>query len=137
MKNGTSKRWMVVDNDSQTLEAVTSLLRALTPGEICPFHSATHALTAFVARPKSFSLVVTDFDMPKMNGVDFRRHLQALVPSLKVLLVTGSGLFTVDYALRSGFCGLLRKPFSLPALKLAIENAKKPAINRTELTAAI
>jgi len=137
MKNGTGKRWMVVDDDSQTLEAAASLLRALTPVEIRSFESATQALDTFTAAPESYSLVVTDFDMPRMNGVDFRRHLQALVPSLKVLLITGSGLFTAEYALRSGFCGLLRKPFSLPTLKLAIENAKKPTINRTELSAAI
>ncbi len=137
MKNETGTRWMVVDNDSQALEAVASLLKTLTEVEVCPFESATEALNAFAAAPEAFNLVVTDFDMPKMNGVDFRRHLQALAPSLKVLLITGGGFFTPEYAVRSGFCGLLHKPFSLPALKIAIENTRKPTINRTELSAAI
>ena len=137
MKDETSRRWMVVDNNSETLEAVRALLEALTKAEVCAYRSATEALEAFVAAPESFGLVITDFEMPGMNGVDFRRHLQALWPALKILLITGSGQFTEQSALQSGFCGLLRKPFSLGALKAAVERAKDSSTHRTELAATI
>jgi|SRR5215469_5147026 len=136
MLNRKGARWIVVDNDKETLETVSSLLGTLTKAEICPFRSALGALEAFVAAPGIYELVVTDFSMPEMNGVDLRRHLHALDPSLKVFLITGSGL-SEETARRSGFCGLLRKPFSLNALKQALETVQSRPIWRTALSAAI
>jgi FixJ family two-component response regulator len=131
MKNEMRARWMVVDNDADALEAVSTLLTAAGIAEICPFNSATEALDAFVAAPDAFHLVVTDLEMPGMNGVDLRRHLHALSPSLRVLLATGGGLFTEEYAVRSGFCGLLQKPFSLTTFRQVLEGAETRTLNRT------
>lgn len=117
MKNKTNSRWMVVDDDTEALSAVTQLLAAVSDAEICSFPSPWQALDAFTAAPESFDLIVTDFEMPGMNGFDLRRHVQAVSPSAKVLLTTGSGRFTEESARRSGFCGLLCKPFSIGALK--------------------
>jgi two-component system cell cycle sensor histidine kinase/response regulator CckA len=111
MKNETPARWMVVDDDSDALDAVSRLLQAVSDAEICSFPSPWLALDAFAAAPDSFQLVVTDFEMPGMNGVDFRRHLQAVSPSAKVLLATGSGMFTPEIARQKGFCGLLCNHF--------------------------
>lgn len=137
MLNNNAAHWIVVDDDKETLEIVASLLRAVTKAEICPFHSALDALQAFSAAPKTYELVVTDFEMRGMNGVDLRRHLQALEPSLKVFLTTGNSAFTEQAALRNGFCGLLRKPFSLNALRQVLEAAESRPIKRTALCAAI
>src|SRR5882724_11115276 len=126
MKNKSDARWMVVDDDTEALGAVVQLLAAVSDAEICSFPSPWQALDAFAAAPDSFELIVTDFEMPGMNGVDLRRHLQALSPSAKVLLTTGSGRFTEQSARQSGFCGLLCKPFSIGALKqtlAAVETA--------------
>lgn len=130
MKSETG-RWMVVDSDEHTLETVVTLLRVFSDVEICPFKSTTDALDAFAAAPDTFQMVITDFDMPKLNAVDFRRHLQALVPRLKVFVITGSGMFTEENAKRGGFCGLLRKPFTLGALKRAVEYAQSDPIALT------
>jgi DNA-binding NtrC family response regulator len=129
MKNKTGARWMVVDNDTEALEAVARLLAAVSDAEILSFPSPWQALAAFVAAPEAFQLVVTDFEMPGMNGVDFRRHVQAVLPSAKVLLTTGGGMFTPESARRNGFCGLLCKPFSLGALKETLESVQARPIN--------
>lgn len=128
MKNETAPRWMVVDDDTEALEVVARLLAAVSDAEICSFPSPWQALDAFAAAPDSFHLVVTDFEMPGMNGVDFRRHLQAVAPTAKVLLTTGSGMFTEESARQSGFCGLLLKPFSLGALKQTLESVQRAAL---------
>jgi CheY-like chemotaxis protein len=117
MKSKTATRWMVVDDDTEALDAVARLLAALSDAEIHSFPSPWQALDAFAAAPDTFHLVVTDLEMPGMNGVDFRRHLQSVSPSTKVLLTTASGMFTDEIAREQGFCGLLCKPFSIEALK--------------------
>lgn len=124
---------MVVDDDADALGAIARLLAAVSDAEICSYPSPWQALDAFAADPDAFTLIVTDFEMPSMNGVDFRRHVQAVAPKTKVLLITGAGLFTREAALQSGFCGLLNKPFSLGALTQALETAQAPATNFSKI----
>jgi DNA-binding NtrC family response regulator len=135
MKNETGARWMVVDNDTDALDAVAQLLAAVSDAEICSFPSPWQALDAFAAAPDSFRLVVTDFEMPGMNGIDFRRHLQAMAPAAKVLLTTGGRMFTVESARQSGFCGLLCKPFSIDVLKRTLAGMEAPAANFSKTSA--
>lgn len=117
MKNETGARWMVVDDNAEARETVAQLLAAVSGAEICSFASPWQALDALAASPEEFELIVTDFEMPGMNGVEFRRQAEMISPATKVLLTTGSGLFTEESAREDGFCGLLCKPFSIGTLK--------------------
>jgi two-component system cell cycle sensor histidine kinase/response regulator CckA len=117
MRNETGARWMVVDDNTDTLNTVAQLLTAVSGVEICTFASPWQALDALAAAPEKFDLVVTDFEMPGMNGINFRRQVELVSPATKVLLTTGSGVFTNESARENGFCGLLCKPFSIGALK--------------------
>ena len=71
--------------------------------------------------PESFELVITDFQMPGMDGVELSRRLLTRSPKIKVLLMTGSGSITNDTVTRAGLCGLLEKPFSFAALQQALK----------------
>jgi DNA-binding NtrC family response regulator len=121
MINKVRPRWMVVDDDAEALDIIARLLAYVSDVEVSCFKSGHDAVKAFAFAPNAFHLVITDFEMPGMNGVDVRRHLHAVAPSLRVILATGSGRFTEETALRSGFCGLLQKPFSVGALKHALD----------------
>lgn len=124
MRNKSATRWMVVDDDAAALDALAKLLAAVTDAEVCAFVSPWQALDAFAAAPDSFKLIVADFEMTGMNGVDFRRHVQALAPSARVLLTTASRWVTEESARRDGFCGLLCKPFSLRTLRSTLESLR-------------
>src|SRR5262245_34975562 len=129
MNNATSARWMVVDDNVDTLNAITRVLAVVTNAQIFPFASPWQALDAIAAAPEKFDLVITDLEMPGMNGLDFRRQVQALSPTTKVLLTTGSGEFTQETAREKGFCGLLCKPFSIDALQQTLANIPAPRTN--------
>src|SRR6185312_8096735 len=117
MRNETGARWMVVDDNTDTLNTVAQMLAAVSGAEISSFASPWQALDALAAAAEKFDLIVTDFEMPGMNGIDFRRQVEMISPATKVLLTTGSGVFTDESARQNGFCGLLCKPFSFGALK--------------------
>jgi len=117
MRNETGARWMVVDDNTDTLNTVAQMLAAVSGAEISSFASPWQALDALAAAAEKFDLIVTDFEMPGMNGIDFRRQVEMISPATKVLLTTGSGVFTDESARENGFCGLLCKPFSIGALK--------------------
>jgi len=125
MKTGTEspKRWMIVDDDADILLMLADLAAGLTTAKVDCFRSPREALTAFTAAPEQFQFIITDLEMPGMNGIEFCRCLRAVSPAVKVLLSTGSRALTGAEALQKGFCGLLYKPFPLAAIENALMSA--------------
>jgi two-component system response regulator FlrC len=71
----------------------------------------------------SFSLVVTDMKMPKMDGLTFLKEVRRSVGNLPVLIITGFG--TIENAvetMKEGATDYLLKPFSFDILKKAIDS---------------
>ena len=50
-----------------------------------------HAAEVFEAQPGRIDLLLTDLDMPGMNGHDLARKLLALRPDLKIIFMSGHG----------------------------------------------
>jgi PAS domain S-box-containing protein len=103
-------RVLVVDDD----DMVASLLEEMLAGwglaaKVC--RSPLQALQWFEQDPAQFDLVLTDYTMPKMTGVELARQLTQLAPELPVLLYSGYGSdIDPDQAARSGVCALVAKP---------------------------
>jgi CheY-like chemotaxis protein len=116
-------RWMIVDDNQDILSLMRDIIARCVDADIHCFHSPHMALATFVAAPEAFDFVITDLEMPGMSGLELGRQLRKISPSLKVLLATGSEILTDDEAVQKGFCGLLRKPFPLLALRRALEAA--------------
>jgi DNA-binding NtrC family response regulator len=137
--NATRARWMIVDDNEDVLAVMREIMARFSDAEIVCFNSPQAALAAFQAAPENFQLVITDFEMPGMNGVELRRCIHAISPAVKILLATGSGVMSEEAVAREGFCGLLRKPFPFAALRRALEGAGNfvnPKIAETEKNSA-
>jgi CheY-like chemotaxis protein len=115
------KRWMLVDDDEGALTFMRAMVSKFGVTHIECFTCGEDALAAFKAAPESYEMVITDFQMPGMDGVELSRRLYALAPKIKILLMTGSHLFNDEVAVREGFSGLLKKPFQPTALQRALE----------------
>ncbi len=86
MKLVLSKRILLVDDSRDTLAALESILRRRGYEVVC----ATSPQTGLeFAENQSFDVVVTDFKMPGMNGMDFIRRLENLHPKAHMVLITG------------------------------------------------
>src|ERR1700677_1418926 len=96
-------RWMLVDDNQEILVWLSAMLGNLTVAAIECFNTPQAALAAFRAAPGKYELVITDFEMPGMDGVELCRRLRAISPEQKVFLATGSGFFTAAAARRAGF----------------------------------
>jgi CheY-like chemotaxis protein len=77
-----------------------------------PAENGRKALDA--ARKAALYVVVTDVDMPVMDGVDLRRHLRAgtATRDVVVIVVTGDASESGRAALETGCDAVLRKPCS-------------------------
>jgi PAS domain S-box-containing protein len=78
---------LVVDDDKAVLKSTTRMLDSLGYAAIAA-ESGGEALRLIASEP-DFDLVLADFAMPEMNGVELARALRTMHPNLPVILVTG------------------------------------------------
>jgi len=119
-----NRRWMLVDDNAEVLLLLSAVIKMMAGVETECFNSPRSALAAFAATPEKYGLVITDLEMPDLDGVELCRRLLAQTPALKIFLATGNGFFTEAMAANAGFAGLLNKPFQLEKLRAALAAAK-------------
>lgn len=89
-------------------------------------HQATPAADgvealALTAR-KAFDLVITDMNMPHMNGLEFIQAFRALHRFTPVIVLTTEVNTEVkDQAKRAGATGWVSKPFAVEQVRLVIK----------------
>jgi PAS domain S-box-containing protein len=75
------------------------------------------ALRMFIEDPTSFAVVVTDFTMPKMSGLELIAEIHKISPGLPVVVTTGfTGGLDADALKISGVTEVLAKPFTMQRL---------------------
>jgi CheY-like chemotaxis protein len=79
-------RILIVDDNSLGLAARRSVLEEL--GHKVVTTSAPHDALELCGKQR-FDIVVTDFKMPKMNGVEFIARLRKQHPAIGVILISG------------------------------------------------
>ena len=119
-ETGGHERILFVEDDPDQLTAVPKVLTRLGY-DVTACQTPRVALDA-LRDNGSYDLVVTDFDMPEVSGVEFSRDLHALKPELPVIMVSGRKN-AVDAADRvPNIRRVLAKPYSGRALSQAIRN---------------
>jgi PAS domain S-box-containing protein len=88
------------------------------------FSSSEDALAALQAAPHGFDVLITDYNMPKLSGLELLTELKPLRPDHPFVLTSGS----IDPSLRTraaraGVRSVLQKPYSLAELEQAIAEA--------------
>lgn len=84
----------------------------------------------------NFDLLITDFKMPGMNGIELEGEILRRDPSAKVLLVSGyGGIDCALEALNKGAMDFLRKPFTPDALRDAVRSVIERDRKQSPVTA--
>lgn len=92
---GSAATIFVVDDEPMLLELAAAILQPLG-FDVRTFQDPKQALTEYpVARP---AVVVTDYAMPGMNGLDLLSECKLINPRQKTILVSG----TVDESIYAG-----------------------------------
>jgi serine phosphatase RsbU (regulator of sigma subunit) len=117
-------RVLFVDDDPKILAAFRRQLRKKVDIETVP--SGPEGLDA-VRNNGPFSVVVTDYCMPEMNGIEFLKRVQEIAPETVRMLLTGSAdLNAAIQAVNEGnIFRFLTKPCSTEALTDALLTGMK------------
>src|ERR1035437_2130215 len=126
------KNILVVDDEPGVRALMADLL--LARGYECRVaESAGEALALF--QEFRFDAVMSDINMPGMNGLELTRNLLETSPQTAVILMTGNGdvEFAIE-ALRLGASDYLLKPFDFKTVQRSLERAisKRQALQDQE-----
>jgi len=109
------KRILVVDDEENTRLALTRLL-AREGYDVKTASNGSEALNQIRIQP--VELIITDLNMPVMNGLSFLRELNREQPSSNVIMITAYGeVESYLEALNLGAFEYLNKPVKLDELK--------------------
>ena len=113
---GKGKHVLYIDDDEPLVWLVKRLLER-RGYRVSGYTSASEALLAVRADPGDFDLVITDFNMPGMSGLDVATALQELRPDLPVALASAYVTEMVcAQAAISGVCEVIRKSHTVEEL---------------------
>lgn len=80
------------------------------------------ALKRLASEP--FDLLLTDINMPEINGLELAEQARAEHPLLGIVMMTGYGSFdNMSRAVRAGIADFITKPFDIEELRLTIARA--------------
>ena len=106
-----TKAIVLVDDEKSYTDLLTQML---ADNLDCPVHAFSRPLEALKALPLlSPGVIVTDYYMPQLDGLEFIRQASALVPGAAFVLITGHNLSAEEDSMArlTALKGFLAKPF--------------------------
>jgi len=115
------KKLLVVDDDKEYLKTLKKILIKMEyAAEVAV--GSKEALK--ILEKEKFPLIITDLDMPDLDGVELCKQIKEIDPKSIVYALSG---YITEYDTenleKSGFDGYLSKPAKIEVLKQAIEGA--------------
>lgn len=114
------KKALIVDDDEVILKIVSSWMKN-SDWKVVTACNGKEALDLYVEK-KDFNLVLTDYNMPQMNGLTLAEKIKNMDPLIRIVLVTGTCSDTLKQEINIIYIDdILYKPFSLDDLDSVIE----------------
>jgi hypothetical protein len=117
---GMGERVLYLDDEETLAELGKRRLRGIGY-RVTSYTDPTAALAALRGTADRFDVVVTDYWMPHMTGIDFAREARAIRPDLPVMLLTGHMDDLPEDIIRdAGVSRVVRKPLTVEELGEAV-----------------
>lgn len=114
-------RVLVVDDESLTRSLICNTLRRMRITQLVEAVDGKQGLSEFEADPARFDLIVCDWNMPGLSGMDLCRAVRTKRTGIPFLIVTGrDDPESVSAAIESGASAYILKPFSPQEIKAKI-----------------
>lgn len=113
---------LIVDDEASILNAFKRALRK-EPFTVMTAGNGAEALTLMEAR--EVSLVISDYNMPQMNGLEFFKTVKVLYPHILSIMLTGQAEIeiAVQAINEAGVYKFIQKPWDDADLKITIRRA--------------
>jgi PAS domain S-box-containing protein len=128
---------LLVDDDDLALKSMQLVLNQLGH-RVTACGSPLEALSCLTLTREDYDVVVTDFAMPRMNGLEFAQKVHRLKPRLPIVLVTGdAGKVDEEAARQAGISNFIDKPAGAQQFSDALGKVAQPRPTEAESAAAV
>jgi CheY-like chemotaxis protein len=104
------ERILLVDDEEVLVDLGERMLSQLGY-QVSTRTSSREALDLFSTHPEAFDLLITDYTMPQMTGIDLAREVLKIRPDIPIVLCTGySDRVTEQKAKQTGIREFILKP---------------------------
>ena len=104
---------LLVDDNPEVIDVICEFL-SFAGFFITPCQNGSEAIA--LLESSDFDVMVTDIQMPYLNGVELLEWMQANCPHTPVGIISGDVTFAEDFLLDKGASFFLEKPFDLKLL---------------------
>ena len=113
---------LVVEDDVDVAQIVDVTLRAIGVERITHAENGKLALDEIIQNQGDYDLVVSDWEMPVMSGIEFLKKVRAQDPSLPFLMLTARvKMDSIVSAKAADVTAYIVKPFSPEGLRQKLE----------------
>ena len=110
------KTILLIDDEPMVTDICEMMLKKLGH-EVLKAYSGSEGIALYEANRNRIDLIISDFNMPGMDGQQVVDRLRSMGHGVKVLLSSGGMSVTEEEeALVRGFNGFLRKPYNMDML---------------------
>ena len=102
---------LLIDDEPMMIRLVTKMFTK-SGYKVVSFLDAKKALLHFATQGQDYDLVITDYDMPNLNGNELAEQLNGMLPNIPIILMTGCDKFVNEQSRHfHSIVGVLKKPF--------------------------
>ncbi len=121
VKDFNDLKVLIVEDQHEARAMMRNMLMELGVNQIFDAPDGRDALVFLDSAFDFVDMIICDWNMPNMDGVELLRQLRSVDPDIPFLMVTGRGdMESVVEAKSSGVTGYIRKPFSAKGLEAKI-----------------
>ena len=124
-------RILVIEDNATMREGMVAVIKKMGH-EIAEANDGKRGLA--LALESTFDLVITDYKMEGLNGLEVLKQIKGNKPNTEVIIITAYG--TIDLAvqaMKEGAADLITKPFSHDELQVKVEKTLSRIEERAEL----
>ena len=111
------KKTILLIDDEETVINISEMMLKRLGYSVIKAHNGYDGLKLFKENKSKIDLVISDLEMPKMNGKELMDKLRKIEPQIKIMLSSGA-LTDADEknVMNKGFNGFLKKPYNMNTL---------------------
>lgn len=109
---------LILDDSSVMRKIIARALRQADLGQLEVFEAGSGIEAMEILGSQPIHLILSDINIPGMDGIEFLRQIQARFPEIPVVIIsTESSASSVKQSIQAGVRAYIRKPFTADQVK--------------------
>lgn len=113
-----NKKILVADDDD-VIRELLSIFLTYFGYEVDCVNDGEEAM--ILIEKSNYSLLITDYEMPRINGIELAKKVRNLMPSMPIIGISGSHTCRKEFLI-AGANVFLNKPFTFKVLQNALKS---------------